>query len=105
MATAHLAHPLHQARSVVSAQGGALNGRYPIPGVPVVGGTTVLVMVLWRWRWFRVATASAMVVAGVCTAGMVASRAEQAVQEERSGLRRAQATGSFKTRLASGSVT
>jgi competence protein ComEC len=37
-----------------------------VPGVLVVGGVTVLTVVLWRWRWFRVAAGSAMVVAVVC---------------------------------------
>lgn len=36
------------------------------PGVVLVGGVTVLAVVLWRWRWFRVGAGSAMVVAVVC---------------------------------------
>ncbi|MFW3115104.1 hypothetical protein MHAE_15209 [Mycobacterium haemophilum DSM 44634] len=36
------------------------------PGVLVVGGATVLVVVLWRWRWARMVMSSVLVVAVVC---------------------------------------
>jgi competence protein ComEC len=32
----------------------------------VVGGVTMLVVVLWRWRWFRVAAGAAVATALVC---------------------------------------
>jgi competence protein ComEC len=37
-----------------------------VPGVLVVGGVSVLTVVLWRWRWFRVAAGSAIAAAVVC---------------------------------------
>ncbi|WP_082966972.1 ComEC/Rec2 family competence protein [Mycobacterium sp. 852002-51163_SCH5372311] len=37
-----------------------------VPGVLLVGGVTVLVVVLWRSRWFRLAAASTMAVAVLC---------------------------------------
>jgi len=33
-----------------------------VPGVLLVGGVSVLAVVLWRWRWFRVAAAVAALV-------------------------------------------
>jgi len=37
-----------------------------MPGVLVVGGVTMLAVVLWRWRWFRVVAGSAIAAAVVC---------------------------------------
>ena len=37
-----------------------------VPGVLVVGGVTVLVVVLWRWRWFRAATGLAAIAGAAC---------------------------------------
>jgi competence protein ComEC len=37
-----------------------------VPGVLVVGGVTVLVVVLWRWRWFRAATGLAAIAGAGC---------------------------------------
>ena len=37
-----------------------------VPGVLMVGGVTVLAIVLWRWRWFRAAAGSATLIGLAC---------------------------------------
>jgi competence protein ComEC len=37
-----------------------------VPGVLVVGGVTVVVVVLWRWRLFRAATGLAAIAGAGC---------------------------------------
>jgi competence protein ComEC len=50
-----------------------------VPGVLLVGGLSVLVVVLWRWRWFRVPAGAAAAIGVVCLlawslAGLLAVR-------------------------------
>ncbi|QUR69852.1 ComEC/Rec2 family competence protein [Mycobacterium spongiae] len=56
-------HVAHWAAAVPAATVPVAPG---LPGVVVVGGTTLLVAALWRWRWFRAAWAAVSAVAVFC---------------------------------------
>jgi competence protein ComEC len=57
---------LSVARWAAGMPGATVSVPAGMPGVLVVGASSVLVVVLWRWRWFRGVTGSAAMVGVGC---------------------------------------
>lgn len=57
---------LHVAHWAASVPGASVPVPMGIPGLLLVGCTTVLIVALWRWRWFRLTAGWAGAAAGVC---------------------------------------
>ena len=73
---------LHVAHWAAGVPGATVPVPKGVAGVLLVGGVSVLAVVLWRWRWFRVSARWAAAVAAICLLAWFLSGMPEALRSE-----------------------